>query len=272
MSATDVQLLIDKIKTKSNKLKWLIGLGGALLLAPIAWALAYAILGAAALAASLAVAAIVGAVILYGTPVVLMKLQNAKINAIIAEATKNPIPTLWQEWEKDGKEIDALDNAVSEYCAEIENCKDKIKKLAGKLTEEDIQRFSGDIQLMEADLEQQEKDLQTLRDEHADFKTSISRAEAIYDVSMAMDKANAKNRLAFHEEMMTRIKKETAYDAVMSSMNTSKARLRARIQSRRHLSQSSDTPAIEVVSSEPLQLGSVVQPHKTSVPSKAQSR
>jgi hypothetical protein len=187
--STEVQVLIEKIKKKSNWAKWGIGLVGVLLLAPLVWAMAYAILGAAFLGTSLALAAAVGLVVINYTPVFMMKLQNARINAIIAEANKNPIPTLWNEFEKDTVEVDEMEAAIGE-------------------------------------------------------KVEIERASAIWDLGMAMNKANAKNLAAQRESTISRIKKETALDSVTASMNRGKVALRQRINSRRRVADEGGAPRL----------------------------
>lgn len=250
----EMQVLIEKIKKKSTFMKWGIGLAGVLLLAPLVWALAYAILGAAFLGLSLTIAGAVGMAIIYYTPVFMMKLQNAKINAIIAEAQKNPIPTLWSEFDKDTGEVDEMEQAIGEYGTEIENVKSKRDKLASKLTAKDLEAFDGDIATMEEDFQLQQTELAELRTGLDKQKVEIERASAIWDLGMAMNKANAKNLAAQRESTLSRIKKETALDSVTASMNRGKVQLRMRIQSRRRVAEGDGVQRIALSPTESLEI------------------
>lgn len=242
--STEVQTLVNKIKKRSNIAKWGIGMAAVLLLAPLVWYVAYAVLGAAFLGLSLAVAGVVGLAIIHFTPVVMMKLENAKINAIMAEANKNPIPTLWNEYEKDVQEADEFQQSIQDYSAEIENVKSKRDKLASKLTEKDLSTFDADIAAMQEDCRLQEQELLELRITLQRQQTEIERAAAIWDLGMAVNKANSKNQAAQRESTLSRIRKETALDSVTANLNRGKAALRQRINSRRHLAQNENTKSI----------------------------
>lgn len=226
-----LEVVKERVLRRANIAKWGLGLVGVLLVAPVIWMLAYAVLGAAALGVSLVVAGVVGLTIVNMAPVVTMKLANAKIKAIMAEAARNPIPTLWNEWEKDGEELREFEKAIADYATEIENVQSKAKKLTVDLKPEDLQQFQDDIDAMRQDLALQQGDLDQARQEHEQFRLEVKRASAIWDLNMAVSKANAKN-LNRAEETMARIKKETALDTVTASMNRSKAQLRERIRSR----------------------------------------
>ena len=232
---SEIQTAIENIKSKMSKTKWVIGILGVMVLAPLTWILAYGILGLAAAGGALAVAGVVAATIWYGTEPFLMRLQNKRIQLIMEEATKNPIPTLWNEHAKDQKEVNDLEQAIIDYSTEIGNCISKKDKLVSKLKPEDIESFENDIRLMQEDLRLQEEDLQELKDGLVKQQAEIERASAIWDLGMAVSKANAKNLSAQRQETLSKIKRETALESVTSNMNRGKAQLRMRINSRRHI-------------------------------------
>lgn len=228
----DIEIAKGRVLKKASLLKWGVGLVGALVLAPVVWALVYAVLGAAALGASLFVAGAVGLAVVNLAPVLSMKFANWKINMIIEEAQRNPIPTLIQEYDKDGKELEGFQQAIVDYATEIGNVRDQAAKLQSYLTQSDREKFESDIALMEKDLQLQEQDLDEFKQQHEAFRVEIQRADAIWKLNMAVSKANAKNRGVRAEETIARIKKDTALDAVSSAMNRSKAQLRQRIRDR----------------------------------------
>lgn len=231
MASTEVQTLIDSVKSKSTKLKWAIGLGAALVLAPVTWAIGYAVLGATFAGAALALAGAVGLTVVNLTPVFLMKLENRKIQMIIDEANRNPIPTLWNEHKKDAEDLAEMLSAIEDYATEIGNVESKMKRLTTDLTPDDLASFESDINAMKTDLALQEQDYAEAMDNHNKQEVQIKRASAIWDLNMAVSAANAKN-VNRAEETLAKIKRETALDAVTSSMNRSKAQLRARILNR----------------------------------------
>lgn len=223
--------MIEKIKRKSNIAKWGLGLGAALVLAPLTWYVAYAVLGAAFLGAAVALAGVVGLTVVNLTPVFLMKLENRKIQMIMAEATRNPIPTLWAGHKQDAEDLDGMLQSIEDYATEIGNVDSKMQKLTSDLTPQDLEAFKQDIDAMRHDLQLQEQDYSDAMKAHANQEVQIKRASAIWDLNMAVSAANAKN-VNRAEETIAKIKRETALDSVTSGMNRSKAQLRSRILNR----------------------------------------
>jgi hypothetical protein len=231
---TDVQVAIDQVKAKSTKMTWIAGILGVIVLAPLTWILAYGLLGLAAAGAALALAGIVGATIWFGAEPLIMRLQNKRIEAIVNEAMKNPIPTLWNEHKKDQQELDELAQAIADYSTEIMNFDSKMKKLSVDMTEADAESFKSELDMMHQDLRLQEEDLRELRKSHMAQEVEIKRASAIWEAGEAMAKANAKNARAQREDTLSKIKKDTALDSVTRNLNRGKAQLRSRIEARRH--------------------------------------
>lgn len=229
--STDIQALTDSVKKKANWLKWGLGIGAVALVAPFIWMMVYAMLGVAALGAATLIAIGVGLALVNLSPVLAMKFQNAKIKAIIAEAEKNPIPTLWEGHRKDAEELAEMNKAIEDYATEINNVRSRMQSLSKDLSQEDKDGFENDIATLEQDLTLQEQDYEQAMTDHAAQEVQIKRASAIWDLNMAVNKASSKN-MNRAEETMAKIKRETALDAVNASMNRSKAQLRARIRAR----------------------------------------
>lgn len=231
--SNELQVLIDKVVKSTNKKKWLFGLIGLLLLTPFIWALAYAVLGAAFLGASLALAGAVGAAIIYYTPVYMMKLQNRRTQAIIDEATKNPIPTMRNEWENDGVEIEGFRNAIIKFDTAVEAAKKQIDKLAKDMTPEDLAEFQQDYELKKADVAAQYQDLAILEEGHRKADNEIKRLSAIWESANAMSKAGALNMGTRKLDAISAIKRDASFNSVIQANAAAKAQMRARMEQRK---------------------------------------
>lgn len=242
--STDIQPIIDEIKKRANWKMWGLGLGAALLLGPIAWFLASALLGIAAAGVSAAIAGAVVLTVINVAPWFTMKMANTRIALIIAEAQRNPIPTLWEGWRRDGEELAQYNASITEYEGEIHAVEAKMQKLTKNLTPEDIASFERDLVVLRQDLTLQIQDYDDALRQHGLHELEINRASAIWDMTMAMNKANAKN-LNLAQTAMEKIKKDTALDAVSKSMGRSKAQLGARIRARANVANAGPgTPAL----------------------------
>ena len=238
----ELNQVIETSKKRFTIAQWVIGIGGGLLFAMFAWIAVVAALGAAAVGTAFAIAGAVGLVIVNATPVfikkarnmrieALMKEQNRHLAAIQAEAERNPIPTLWNQHAEDAKEIQEMNDALLEYAAEIGNVQAKAKKLSSALRPEDLEAFNQDIAMMQADLALQEQEYAETVAAHKAAEVEIQRASAIWDLQMAVENANAKNANRV-QDTLSKIKRDTALDSVTAKLNTSKAKLRARIRER----------------------------------------
>lgn len=229
----EMQVLIDKVKKKSTVMKWVIGLSGVLLLAPLVWALAYAVLGAAALMTSLALAAGVGLVVINYTPVLMMKLENKKIQAIVDEATKNPIPTLRAEWIKDGEEIETLRTEIKNGDAKVEAAWGQIQGLKEDLTAEDVAELRADYESQKAEVAAQYVDLGELEAQHRKADTEIKRLNAKWESANALATSSGAVRAANRMDAISAIKRDAAFKAVVAASANAKASIRARIEQRK---------------------------------------
>lgn len=229
----EIQPVIDKIKKKSNLAKWAIGLTGVMLLAPVVWFLAYAVLGVAALGASLAIAGAVGAAIVYYTPVYMAKLENRKIKAIVDEATKNPIPTLRAEWIKDGEEIEALRTEIKNGDAKVESAWGQVQLLKADLTAEDMAELRSDYESQKAEVAAQYADLGELETQHRKADVEIKRLNAKWESANAMAASSNAVRAANRMDAISAIKRDAAFKAVVDASASAKAAIRARIEQRK---------------------------------------
>lgn len=229
----ELQPVIDKIKKKSNLVKWAIGLTGVLLLAPVIWMLAYAVLGAAFLGTALAIAGGVGAAIVYYTPVYMMKLENRKIKAIVDEATKNPIPTLRAEWIKDGEEIEVIRDEIKNGDAAVESAWAQVQSMKDELSAEDMADLRADYESQKAEVSAQYADLAELEAAHRKADGEIKRLNAKWESANAMAAASNAVRAANRMDAISAIKRDAAFKAVVDASANAKAAIRARVEQRK---------------------------------------
>lgn len=267
--STEVQSVIDKIKTKSNLVKWTAGIGGTIFIGFTVWAVLSAVLGLAALGLTLGASAVAGVTFINWWPRFIDRQRTRKIERVIEDARKSPIPTMWDEHAMDIKEADAFENSVVEYSTEIENCVSKRKELAPHLTEEDLAEFDAEIKDMKHDLELQEQDLAEVRDAIDKQEKAIKRFSALWDLAQARIKANEKNQNARREDIISKLRKEAAIDSVTNAMNSSKAKLRARINSRR---KAGSTPALENKPSDAIDVSATIVRTQDSVSERINAR
>lgn len=230
--STDIDTMVGAIQKKSKWIKLGVGIGVVTLLGPILWFAVSAMLGAAALGLATALVGAICLAIVNFTPVVAMKLENAKINAIKAEATKNPIPTLQASLIEDKKARDEDDRAITDFDSEISNIEDKFDTLTRDLTPKDVDKFRSDIEEMKTELFAQQKDLAEVDRIIGLKEVAIKRASAIWQLSMVIGGANAKFSQRNADAAIKQIKEETAIDSVNKAMATSRAQLRQRVRNR----------------------------------------
>jgi multidrug efflux pump subunit AcrB len=243
---TDIDTLKDQVRKKAKWLKYGLAAAAIILIGPLFYWLAYALVGAAlaGIAAGFAFC-VAGALAAIG-PYLAMKFENTRINLILAEAAQNPIPTLWNQHRKDQEEVEEMAKAILDYDTEIENLKGKARTLSSDLSPDDLAAFDSDIRAMQEDLALQVEDLDNARADLAKQALEIKRAAAFWQLNMAVSAANSKNVASRAEDTMARLKKETALDSVTSSTNRSKAQLRARIRNRTSALPNNPSPSLQL--------------------------
>jgi len=248
----DIEVLKGQIQRKAKWLKYGLAATGIIIVGPLFYLLAYAMLGVAFASGAALLAWAAASALTAFAPVISMKFENAKINMIMAEATKNPIPTLWAAHEVDAKDLADMEQAIVDYETDILNVRDKTTQLAKDMKPEDVVLFENDIRAMEADLALQQQDLLEAQQAHKAQEVAITRAAAIWELGMTVSRANQRNMADRAASTLQRIKKETALDAVTDSMNRSKAQLNRRIRNRasQHVIANDPSPAITITTVE----------------------
>lgn len=211
-----VDSLIERVKKKGTLAMWAAGLGTAILAAPLIWLLFYAMLGAAALGIATIVTGLIALVGINYYPVVKMKLENRKIEAIKAEAAANPITTMQAVAVQGRKELAESRAAIGEQAASVALFEQK-KNGHKKKFPDDVDS----IQQMEEELAQY-KQLLTLREakwrdaekQQEQFERAIEMMSSRFEAASAGVKANKLSDPA-RKDIYAKIKVEAAYDSVM---------------------------------------------------------
>lgn len=229
-------LTVDQLTAQvAKRATWLkIGAAAvvAALLLPLLVLVLKAVVVGIALGTVIGVAGVAAWLIYMFSDVMIDKVKNKRIQLIIEEAKRNPIPTLWNLHVKDGNEIEEMARSIQEYDVAIQNVRSKVTSAQADMEASDLRSFEQDLVMMEKDLELQYSDLAELRMEFKKQERAIKRAETIWNVGMAMKNANDKNRSAQARTTLDRIREETALESIASKMNSGKAALRARIEHR----------------------------------------
>lgn len=109
---TDV---MQRVQSLSTKYKILIALGACLIVAPLTALILWGFVGVLALIA----AGIVGCVAIAFAPVFAMKLANWQLRAVIAEAEANPIPTRWNNFYIEERNLQSFAAQIESFAGKI---------------------------------------------------------------------------------------------------------------------------------------------------------
>lgn len=209
---------LKKIKL-DTKWKLILGGLGILIIAPLTTTLLWGVVGLLAIL----VGAVIGLAAIAWAPVFSMKLANARIKAIIAEADKNPIETMiaidiarTQELAEKDQHLEDWDTELSNFDDEVIDMKKHYPEEAGK-----YERISA--QMHDA-LEAARKEQGQTRQDLYEFEQAIKKAKMLYKMALAAQRVTAFSKSA-EEKVMENIKTEVAFDAVRSNLNRSFARL-----------------------------------------------
>lgn len=235
-------------KEKFTKIsKWVIMIGAAAVLAPIAWMAVSGIFG-------LAIAASIGLIGINGAPVLSQKLSNWKYRALDAEqvshiekvsdaAARNPIETLIDQALEKRQASDQFKGAITMFRTEVMNFKNQIDGFA-KEYPDDVERFKNQYEAMGKLLKFREDRYKQLQLELDNFDAAIKRAQAMWKMSQAAQKMN---KLAGMElgDPFEKIKADSAINSVMTSMNKAFAEMETALLDNKEVQQAVQQNVIE---------------------------
>jgi hypothetical protein len=206
---------------------------GVILVAPVAVAFING-------AISLMMAGIVGAIgfALIGlAPVASLKFANFKeraiqqenvdnIKKITAAARENPIPTLYVDLAIRQKEASEFEDRVAKndalYKKNIRKTSDFIKQYSEN--DPAITTLKEQLQLHEQAIKAQVAQLDIVKKSVAQYESTVKRADDLWEISKGIQEAN--DILENQQDIFSRIRKDTALDAVENSVNLAFSQMR----------------------------------------------
>ncbi len=183
----------------------------ALIAAPIVFLIIQGIVG-------LAVAGVLGLAVVSFAPAVSLKFANWKLQAIKAEATKNPVETLQNVYAERLAQKSAFKVKITNFRAKVATFADKVEGFKERYPQ-DVDKFEQQLAQMQKLLNRREQKYVKVSGDLEKFAGVIQRADAIWQMGLAAAEMNAAAGEFDGEQMYERIKVETALDSIQDSMN-----------------------------------------------------
>lgn len=193
-------------KQKKFKLMAQLAIGGA-----IAFAVAPAIFMVVKGIIGLAIAAVIGGVCFALTPAVSTWLTNMKFKALKSVIQTNPVETLQSQREVRAQELQNFRVALNTQTVELERFRVEVQHMQRDYPDEApryVQQLQDFEKLLAFRVDQYKKAKVAL----VKFEDSIRKAERIYRMSLASQKAGA--AMNANEDFMSKFKEEVAFDAI----------------------------------------------------------
>ena len=151
---------------------------------------------------------------------------NARIKLIKAEASKNPVETLQEEYRREMVKLDTRKQNIERLKAQILTFEDKTEELKEKYGTNDsaYQKFRQDLVTLNRVYVNRCDLWRKARAGLDAYKQEIDRAQIIWETSLAAAAAQETSGLT-EEEFFARLKTETAFDAIHTSYNAAIASL-----------------------------------------------
>lgn len=202
----------------STGVKWALGLAAALVIAPVIFLVVKGLIG-------LALAGIVGLAIINFAPVMSMKFANWKLQAIKGEAMRNPVETLQSVWSEKEEALAEFLKRITDFATEVNGFGNKLEDFKVEFPGE-APKFEATLRSMQDLLGRRQQRYRESKEKLAEFAGEIRKADAIWRMGLA---AQAMTQAAgmTEDDFMQRIKTETAYDSVQTSLNRAMAELEA---------------------------------------------
>ncbi len=227
---------------------------GVILIAPVAVAFING-------AISLMMAAVVGAIgfALIGlAPVASLKFANFKeraiqqenvdnIKKITAAARENPIPTLYQDLAMRQKEASEFEDRVAKNDALYKKNVRKTNEFIKQYSDSDpaIATLKEQLQLHEMAIKAQVAQLDVVKQSVIKYESTVKRADDLWEISKGIQEAN--EILDNQQDIFSRIRKDTALDAVENSVNLAFSQMRMSLVGK----EKDVTPIADIIENDP---------------------
>lgn len=207
---------MDAVNRLSTKVKWLLGLVAAFVVAPVIFMVVKGLIG-------LAVAGLVGLTIINFAPVAALKFANWKLQGLKGEARANPIETRQNLALEARARIVAAQGELTTFTAEVKNFTDEVKELT-KTQPEDAADFADQLRKLQQLLKFKQDGLAAAIRSAEQFEAATARAARKWKVAQS---AIRMQRLAgaAADDAMSKILAEESLDSVQTAMNRALAEL-----------------------------------------------
>lgn len=213
MDDTQMQIRRQKIEAVA---KGVVAFVGCVVVAPIVFLAIKGLVG-------LIVAGVIGLGVINLAPVIAFKLGNWRLAAIKAEAAKNPIETLEQDYAERQQALSNFKHAITTFSAAVQTFKDKLEGFSIKFPK-DTDKFNDQFSKMKKLLDVRKHRYKEAEAALDQYSSEIDRAKAIWAMGQEAAKMNAAAGMT-DEDFLAKLKQETAMDSVTTSMNTAFAEL-----------------------------------------------
>lgn len=188
----------------------------AAVVAPVVFLMVKGILG-------LALAGFASLVIVNAAPVVANGLADWRLKALKAEAARNPIETLQLDFQQKRLALHKFKDSITGFSAAVMTFQDKMDGFKAKFPK-DADKFDGELAKMKQVLKSRETRFKEAQASLNQYANEIDRAKAIWEMGQEAQKMNAASGLN-DEDLLAKIRVDTALDSVTGSMNTAFAEL-----------------------------------------------
>ncbi len=199
--------------------KWSLVLVAGFFVAPYVWTAITGVLGL------IAATVVIGGAWMLGKPAYSMA-ANLRLRLIKAEARKNPVETLQNEFIAESKKLEERREKIEALNTSIRNLGDSIDDLTAKYGAGDpaVQKLTREQANLTRVLEYRRVKLQQALAELKRFQEQIERLNDIWQATQSANAARDASGLT-EDEVISKIRKDEAVDAVRTSYNAALASL-----------------------------------------------
>lgn len=158
-----------------------------------------------------------GLSIIYFTPVVATKMANWRLKMLKAEATKNPVETLQNDYVKRQEALARFEASIRSFAGEVGLFSDKLETFSKKFPEE-APKFRENLGKMNELLVLRKQKYKEAKNNLALYQMEIQKAGAIWEMGQAAAQMNKAAGMT-EEDFFAKIQVETALDSVQKNLN-----------------------------------------------------
>lgn len=203
--------------------KWGAGFALVLLVGPLMWMMATALLGLAAAGISAAVLALVIIGIVEYLPVIIAKIQNHKMTLLREEAAKKPIETLYNQHAEKEAVLSTVLQQIEKFATKVKNYELKLVALEQQFPQ-DVAQFQEVYDAMSTLLKRRIEKYREAKAKNEISYQEIGKFAALWE--MALASADLRESAGLLEDtLVQRLQKDSAIGAIQMGVAASMAEL-----------------------------------------------